>query len=299
MSTNERDIHKPVKSAMAVAALRAASGRESDPAVRNPDYLARHFVGGLYSLILALPRAISRKVIEKISPGSYCYFLARTRFIDDSLSLAVGQGVNQIVILGAGYDSRAHRFAQHSNAGVLQFFEVDLSATQLAKRKRMHVQGISELSNVRYVAHDFNSGQLMTALKENGFKSECPTFFIWEGVSYYLSEAAVVDVFQLLANQCAAGSSLAFDYSLRSFVKGATNTYGGKSMQAWLLKNKERFLFGLEPGELQHYLKAFNLIVTEDLGAADLHQKYLIDSKGRSIGESLGHLRLARAVLAS
>jgi methyltransferase (TIGR00027 family) len=143
MTTTVDNHQKPIRSAEAVSMLRAASAREQDATVRNPDYLATHFVGGgLYGMLLRLPHALSRRLIERISPGSYCYFLARTQFIDGHLNRAIDNGVRQIVILGAGYDSRASRF--QSRLGRVRLFEVDLSATQQAKRERMARHRIEE-----------------------------------------------------------------------------------------------------------------------------------------------------------
>lgn len=286
---------KPIRSAEAVAALRAASTREPDLTVRNPDYLAHHFVGGVYKLILGRPKRMSRWLIERITPGSYGYFLARTRFVDEHLLKAIAQGVRQVVMLGAGYDSRAARF--ESRLAGLKLFEVDLPSTQSHKRGLMRLQGIPEPGNVVYVPHDFNTRSLITALREQGFDTNQPTAFIWEGVTYYLQESSVKDVLDSVVSQCARGSWLILDYSLRSFVNGDETTYGGPTMQRWLKKNKEPFLFGLEPGELRRYLSPCRLAVTTDLGPSEICRKYLTDRRGALVGQPLGHLRLACAVL--
>lgn len=288
---------KPVRSAEAVAVMRAASHRERDPTVRNPDHLARHFVGRLYGLLLMLPCAISRRVIERISPGSYCYFLARTKFIDGHLLQAIEHGIRQVVILGAGYDSRASRFGQKLREGEVRVLEVDLPSTQADKRARMRACSIAEPRNVTYVAHDFNEGELIDVLRRHGFDPQRPTFFIWEGVTYYLQSQAVANVLDLVVGRCAKGSSLAFDYSLRAFVAGDESTYGGRAMQKWLKQNNERFLFGLNADEIRGYVRAFNLSVTEDIGSAEIKARYLTDQRSRSLGEPLGHLRLVHATL--
>lgn len=286
---------KPVRSAEAVAALRAASAREADPTVRNPDYLARHFVRGVYKLILGLPKRVSRELIERITPGSYGYFLARTRFIDEHLLKAVERGVRQVVILGAGYDSRPNRF--ESRLAGIRLFEIDLPSTQASKRERMRARGIAEPPNVVYVPHDFNSRSLLSALRQHAFATDLPTLFIWEGVTYYLEESSVTAVLASVVGECASGSSLILDYSLRSFVEGDATTYGGTAMHRWLKKNNERFLFGLNAGELQRYLSPFRLAVTDDLGAADLCRQYLTDRHDALVGQPLGHLRMAHAIL--
>ncbi len=283
---------KPTQSAEAVAALRAASCGEPEPSVRNPDYLARDFVtSAFYRSLLALPSSLSKRLIERLSPGSYSYFLARTHFIDTHLRHALHDGFEQVVILGAGYDSRAMRFAKER--GTIPVFEIDLESTQQAKRERMLMRGVSQPAHTHYLAHDFTQGDLITTLTQAGFRLSKKTLFIWEGVSYYLPEDAVLAVFRELIGAAVSGSRMVFDYSLKSFVNGATDTYGGVSMQRWLKKNNEPFLFGSEVAELPHVVSPFGLRVVEDLSPADYSQRYLISPEGAAVGQPLGHLRMA------
>jgi methyltransferase (TIGR00027 family) len=285
---------RPIRSAIAVAALRAASTKEADPTIANPDHLARYFVSGLYALLINLPFHFSRHLIEWITPGSYCYFLARTRFIDHYFKHAVAQNIKQIVILGAGYDSRALRLLGEDSD--ITVFEIDLPATQQDKLQKMEKTGLStQAHKVVYITDNFDDAGLENMLRENGFDFGMPCFFIFEGVSYYLEEQSVRDIFYFVGEHCATGSAVAFDYSIQSFVEGGDNTYGGKKMQQWLKKNKEPFKFGLPVGELDAFLKATRLKVVEDIGPDDFSVRYLQTTSGRIIGKPLGHLRLAYA----
>jgi methyltransferase (TIGR00027 family) len=287
---------RPIRSAEAVAALRAASTREADPTVANPDHVARYFVsGGLYSLLINLPLRISRHLIEWITPGSYCYFLARTRFIDDYFTQAVSRNLKQFVILGAGYDSRSSRLLSKDND--LTVFEIDLPATQQDKLDKMKKAGLStKAGNVVYIPNNFNDTALEDILRVNGFRFDQPCFFVFEGVSYYIEEQVVRDVFTFVGKDCARGSAIVFDYSLKSFVDGGEDTYGGKKMQKWLRKNNELFKFGLHAGELGAFLSAMGLRVAEDIGPDEFGARYLRTTSGKFIGKPLGHLRLAYAI---
>ena len=104
----------------------------------------------------------------------------------------------------------------------------------------------------------------MDVLRAQGFDPGLPTLFVWEGVVYYLRPESVAETLESLVARCAAGSELLFDYSLRSFVDGDESTYGGRTMQRWLKRNGERFLFGLERHELPAYLRRFRLSLDED-----------------------------------
>src|SRR5690242_20081967 len=102
-----------IQSAETVAALRALAGTESGLATPCRDLFARHFLGLKNRLLLNFaPQGMLRSIIERVSPGSYCFTIARTRHFDEALLAAIRDGVKQVVILGAGYDSRAFRFQE-------------------------------------------------------------------------------------------------------------------------------------------------------------------------------------------
>jgi methyltransferase (TIGR00027 family) len=282
---------KPIRSAEAVAALRAASAKESDQRIANPDRLAKRFVSYPYSILLGLPSYLGRRIIEHIAPGGYCYFLSRTRYIDEQLLKAIENGITQVVILGAGYDTRASRFTQELKDATV--FEVDLPSTQKVKLERMEAAEIRSSKQTTYIAHDFNIHAIDESLMSNGFRFDKPAFFIWEGVSYYLREKAVQDVFKLVSEQCAKGSCIVFDYALRSFVDGGENTYGAKKIHKWLKKNNEHFHFGINSSELAPYLNTIGLTLKDDIGPEEIQSRFLTRDDGSSVGKPYGHLRMA------
>ena len=289
MRTNKGS-HQPIRSAGAVAALRAASAKEADLAVANPDYFARMFTSVSHRALLALPRFLVRRLVETISPGSYCYFLARTKFIDGHLE-EVREWIDQVVVLGAGYDSRAYRFEDELRRA--RVFEVDLPATQDAKLRRLTKLGIAPVANVSYVPLDLNAKTLKTALGEAGFDRSAKTFFIWEDVSYFLEESAVIDVFDFVGMECGAGSSIVFDYALQSFVEGDHRTYGGRQIGEWIRRNDEPFLFGLEKRTANGFMQERGLDLVCALGPEEMKELFLTRKNGQRVGEPLGHLRLA------
>ena len=118
-------------------------------------------------------------------PGARPSGVARTQWIDDVLSESLRKGIEQLVILGAGYDSRPYRMAGLDSARV---FEVDHPATSASKQKRL--AGIVS-SNVTYVRLDFDKDDLGAALANAGFNLDRQTFLLWEGVTNYLTEDAV------------------------------------------------------------------------------------------------------------
>src|SRR5215213_8565618 len=120
-------------------ALRAAATHERDPGVRNPDVYAGRFLGWRRrALTLArvpgLRRLLVRRVEEQL-PGGYAFETARTRYMDDVVLAEAASRARQLVLLGAGFDSRAYRM--RSELAAVRIFEVDHPATAAVKRDRL------------------------------------------------------------------------------------------------------------------------------------------------------------------
>jgi methyltransferase (TIGR00027 family) len=136
--------------------------------------------------------------------------LCRHRFIDEHL-LAALPDVQQVMILGAGYDSRAYRFA--AQIGARRVFEVDLPP--LSRRKAAMVASRPDLfghAAIHRVEIDFRTESLPERLAGSGFTPGAPTFVAWEGVSPYLTRDAVDETLSALAQVCGPGSVLAMDF---------------------------------------------------------------------------------------
>lgn len=127
----------------------------------------------------------------------------RTRFIDGEVADAIGRGVEQVVILGAGYDGRALRFG----GAPTRWFEVDFPSTQKDKRRRLASLGISPVG-VTYVPIDLMRGDLETTLEKAGHDATAPTLFLAEGLVPYLTLEATAAMFESLRARAAAGSVL-------------------------------------------------------------------------------------------
>lgn len=131
------------------------------------------------TLDLALPYARSSAVV-------------RTRAIDDLVRDAIRSGGRQLVLLGAGFDSRGCRLEE---AGEITVFEVDHPATQQVKKERLKTCLDRLPANIRYVAVDFEQDNLEAKLSESGYDRAAPAIVVWEGVICYLRESAVQSTF--------------------------------------------------------------------------------------------------------
>ena len=128
------------------------------------------------------------KIIDHRWPGARTSGVARTRLIDDLMMEGLKRGLAQVVILGAGFDARPYRLP-HSAA--TRFFEVDQPGTSRTKR-RMIEEHLGVLpKDVAFVEIDFNRQELGPELEHAGFQCGQTAFFLWEGVTNYLTEGAV------------------------------------------------------------------------------------------------------------
>ncbi len=142
--------------------------------------------------------------------------LVRTRFIDERLREAVRNGDRQIVVLGAGFDSRAYRLREVLHRA--RVFEVDFGPTQEYKKRRISEVLGSLPGNVVYVPIDFTRDSLREVLQKAGYRSDQVSFFIWEGVSFYLPEEAVRGTLTYVATHSAQGSSIVADFIKKSVI---------------------------------------------------------------------------------
>ena len=137
------------------------------------------------------------------------YLAARTSFFDRIVVAAIGRGVRQIVVGGAGYDGRALRYAKPG----VRWFEVDDPATQRDKRERLERLGIA-VPHVRFVAADFSKDPVADRLLAAGLDAGAPGLFLLEGVAVYLEPAVLETVLEQFREVAAAGSRLAISVSL-------------------------------------------------------------------------------------
>lgn len=282
-----------LQSAQTMAALRAAVSGETSLAVACEDKLAKYFVGLRERVLTAvLPQALIRRVLEHGAPGSYGFAIARTRCFDEVLLAEATDGTRQVVILGAGYDSRALRFRRELKH--VRVFEVDHPGTQ-ARKIDILLRSVTNVpKNIRYIPVDFNRDSLDSALANNGFSRSQRTLFLWEGVSYYLPREVVTAVLRYVSG-CAPGSSIILDYALKQFIDGDFSTYGSEHVARWLRKIGEPFVFGLDPHETQDFLAACGLQTDFDIGPQDTEAQYLMRKDGRVLSRTLGHVRIVHA----
>lgn len=234
--------------------------------------------------------ALLRAYIDRRWPGARTSAVARTRFIDDAAVAALRSGMAQVVILGAGFDARVYRIPGMERAAV---FEVDHPSTSAMKR-RVVEQTLGALPpHVRFVPLDFNSESLPPVMRGAGYDPAARTLFIWEGVTNYLTGAAV-DVTLRWGASAAAGSLMVFTYVHRRVLDSPETFAGTASIFAALREAGERWTFGLDPSTLATYLEERGYVLDTDVGAADYRRLYFGVSADKMRGYEFYRIAVAR-----
>jgi methyltransferase (TIGR00027 family) len=216
--------------------------------------------------------------------------VARTRLIDDAIAVSLGERPEQLVILGAGFDSRAYRLP---GLRAITVFEVDHPDTQAAKQKVLQ-RVLSVLpTHVRFVAIDFRQRDLDSVMPAAGYRESARTFFLWEGVTNYLTEAAV-DTTLRWCSRGSPGSLLLFTYVHRDVLTRPSAFVGTARLFASLAKAGEQLTFGIEPSTLPEFLAQRGLSLESDVGAAEYRERYFKEAARKMRGHEFYRVALAR-----
>lgn len=236
------------------------------------DPVVKYLVGGSIQVFMQLSsmRRLTLQQSDVITKGIYGVQICRTRYIDEAVLAALAQGVDQIVILGAGLDTRAYRLPGIDQSKV---YEVDLPQAQAAKKKKIEQRFGNLPGHVRYVPIDFDKQSLEAVLAQNSFDREKPTLYIWEGVTQYITGEAVRRTLEFVGRS-APESSIVFTYVLKSIIEGRSSIPGAERMMD-RVSEQAPWIFGLEPSEIQSYLAGFHLSLIEDVGSAEYRARYL------------------------
>ena len=259
------------QTAMLIASLRALSCYEEDKNIRGIDTLAELFLPEEKRLALH-DAAFRPKIRQMIPAGLYEYVIARTAWFDQLVLQHLALHTPQIVILGAGFDSRAVRFS--SSLGNSTVFELDQTATLDAKQKIYQQSQIVLSDHVHFVPTNFENDSWYAGLIKAGFDPKRNSLFIWEGVTFYLTPRAVSQTLSKLAYLMNHHSALSFDYQ---------HTDAQHALCETGLENEE-IRFGLDECTIDSYLQTFGLSLEKDLDAEALEERFLTMSSGQRFG---------------
>src|SRR5215212_967779 len=276
---------RPSRTAEHNALSRALETRRRGGLFEDP--LAEAFLGPPLRAVAHLGRPATA-VIDRRWPGVRTSVVARTRLIDDAVR-GLAPEAGQVVLLGAGFDSRPYRLGCLAGRTV---FEVDHPDTQRRKREVLRRAGVAS-AGVRFVATDFTEGHLDRALAGEGWDPAVPALVLWEGVTNYL-DAAAVDAGLRWCARAAPGSALLFTYVDRQVLDHPERYVGAERLRSTLQRTGEALTFGMAPAAMAPYLAEVGLQPEWDLGAADYRALAYGEAAGGMRGHEFYRLALAR-----
>ena len=228
---------------------------------------------------LSAVRQLMIGATERSGPGLWANLACRKRFIDEKLDESLAD-IDAVVVLGAGLDTRAYRLARRTDMPV---FEVDLPVN--IDRKKAVVRRVlgGPPPSVRLVPVDFERDDLAAELAKHGYRTDSRTFFVWEGVTQYLTADAVHATFDYLRS-AVPGSRLVFTYVQRDFIDGQ-NMYGAASAYRRFRVRQQLWHFGLRPDEVSAFVSEYGWRLIEHAGP-DYFLEHYIRPTGRSLTAS-------------
>lgn len=209
---------------------------------------------------------------EKKAPGIWGGIACCKRYLDEMFAEDLREGVDAVVVLGAGLDTRAYRLAVPAG---IQVFEVDLPGNIEDKRNRIRVP-----DTVTLVPIDFENDDLETVLSGHGYRPDGVTVFVWEGVTQYLTEAGVRKTFDVLAKS-GSGSRLLFTFVRKDFLDGGA-MYGADALHRQFVEKDRIWRFGLNPDDVGGFLAEYGWCELEQMGSGELTARYVRPS-GRAM----------------
>ena len=254
------------------------------------DPYAKNFVLGA-NIIKLMGHRLSVWLGNKIIPGMHEHLISRTRYIDDLIEKSTFANIEQYVILGAGYDSRAHRLKLPSK---LKIFEVDQSEVQELKRLRLP-DNVPNRESITYVDIDFNHQSLKEQLINVGFDQNKSTIFTLEGVSQYISREALDATLKEVADLNPNSNSKIFISYVNKLLKEDSKACFGKGYSKpekavsfitnSAAKMGEPWISFYSAEEIESILSQNNFTLIENKTLADLNSKYFTPV-GRTIPEN-------------
>ena len=236
------------------------------------DPLAIHFISP-ETLELLQKNPNMEKENEVTFRGVASTISARVRYFDDFVKKSIDEGIEQLVILGAGHDTRAYRIDDLKEN--VKVFEVDHPGTQGVKIEKLKELFGSLPDHVEYIPIDFEIETLDHKLLNSEYSGSKKTLFVMEGLTHYIPPKAVDEILSFITKNSGNGSVVIFDYSSipaniyeNSDLDIAENI--GKSLD----ESGEQVQFALEEGTVKKFLSERGFSNIKDITSEDYKKAY-------------------------
>jgi len=265
---------------------RAASYLESNGNYHSDDHIAVKILPKFIRALIHIS-LLRNLLVRFLAPiGVYEVVIARTKYIDAVFEKTLADRFDQILVFGAGYDTRALRFQE--KAQDTRIFELDERHTQQAKIKQLRKRNLSIPPNLVFIAIDFEKESLSRKLDLAKFQKGQRNLFILEGLLMYLQPQSVQDTFQIIREYGSKGNRVVFDYIQASVLRHENTLYGEAELVKSISKAGEPWRFGIEPGEIESFAATQCFEVCDHKCAQELEVNYFQDKDGRMAGRVNG-----------
>ena len=264
MNEAATEIRQVTGTAFVVAEFRARENEEPHPL----------YVDRIVPIFLDERTRVAADAIRADFPAAEMNVRLRTRYFDDRLEEQLARGCRQVVILGAGLDTRAVR---KRTDGVV-YFEIDDPSTVNFKRMRLAERGID--APITFIPGNYVVSGVLPLLETNGFRPDLPSFFIWEGNTMYLTHEAVSKVLNDLKINLRA-FSIAFDCMDSAVVSMTTGEPGTTAFVERFAAMGAPWTYGID--DVEAVAAEAGLTVSDRATIGQLHRKFWPDWAPASI----------------
>ncbi|MDY9922265.1 class I SAM-dependent methyltransferase [Methanobacterium sp.] len=200
-----------------------------------------------------------------------CLFII-IRYFDDFAKKLIENGLEQLVIFGAGYDTRAYRIEELKEK--VKVFEVDHPGTQIFKMEKIKEIFGSIPEHVVFVPVDFEKETFSEKLFSKGYNRSLKTLFIMEGLIMYITPKSVAETLSFIAENSGKGSAMIFDYFPESVVVGTNKLKIAQDIRNFAIQQGEPLQFGIKDGELEEFLSTFGFSNIQNVTSEDYKKAY-------------------------
>jgi len=241
--------------AFVVAEFRAEENKEICPLYRDP----------IVPLFLdEETREVAERIFASFAPIKKMVRI-RTRYFDDQLDKRLQLGYQQVVILGAGLDTRALR----KPSPTVDYFEIDDESILEFKKARLGENRID--AKVRFIPGNYVRDGVVDLLKKTEFNIERPTYIIWEGNTMYLTAAAVNQVLTDISRHV-RHFTISFDYMTEEVIAKATGDPEVTSLIERFASMGAPWNYGIS--DVRSLAERAAATILEIVKIADLHRAY-------------------------
>lgn len=281
-------------SAEVMALIRTLGFKENGETIRTEDYMAEFFLSKFMRFVLSFSfiRSLILAVYAIKLPGGMPYIMAKSRAIDDMLiqALDIDKKPEQLVILGAGYDTRTYRFrSQLTNISCFEIDHPEMIARKRTAMKQLSLASVQRnskeksISSVKYCGADFNGKDNFDLdwLTSQGIDKNKTTVFVIDGVSYFLQADSFKNLLSVIGS-FPENTQVIFDYVYADIFTGGIYR-GSEAFKSSLKKMGEPVTYGINQQELAGIMKTLGFELTELISPQKLEQRYLTQTSGISV----------------